>query len=203
MPECNFDGNQTARVSRRHPGVAPRNPSAVFGQTHHKRFLVLLLYKRRSPAMTSYYEVLRPVTPADLDAPPSIAEVMKLIPQSGTVTFEAFRHLGKDRATRGPGPRAQGGGAREDIAKRSHHESGIGQILAHAVQQVRLQEPRLAERHRPGVREAVGKIRRVAVRPPLPVARKKGSGLPGRPKSFATWRILRNTATSTTTIRGS
>ena len=53
--------------------------------------------------MTSYYEVLRPVTPADLDAPPSIAEVMKLIPQSGTVTFEAFRHLGKDRATRGLG----------------------------------------------------------------------------------------------------
>ena len=53
--------------------------------------------------MTSYYEVLRPVTPADLDAPSSIAEVMKLIPQSGTVTFEAFRHLGKDRATRGLG----------------------------------------------------------------------------------------------------
>ena len=51
--------------------------------------------------MTSHYEVLRPVVPADLDTRPRFVEVLKLIPPDGHVTFERFRHLGKTRASKG------------------------------------------------------------------------------------------------------
>ena len=51
--------------------------------------------------MTTYYEVLRPVTPADLDTRPRFVEVLKLIPSQGHVTSELFRHLGKSRASKG------------------------------------------------------------------------------------------------------
>ena len=51
--------------------------------------------------MTSYYEVLRPVVPADLDAQPRSVEVLEEIPSDGYVTFERFRHLGKNRANNG------------------------------------------------------------------------------------------------------
>ena len=51
--------------------------------------------------MTTYYKVLRPVTPADLDTRPRFVEVLKLIPSQGHVTSELFRHLGKSRASKG------------------------------------------------------------------------------------------------------
>ena len=51
--------------------------------------------------MTTHYRVSRPVTPADLDARPGIAGVLKMIPPRGYVTFEQFKHVGKDRAGRG------------------------------------------------------------------------------------------------------
>ena len=51
--------------------------------------------------MTTYYSVLRPVTQADLDTAPGMAEVLKMIPPNGTITFEQFRHLKNGRAGRG------------------------------------------------------------------------------------------------------
>ena len=51
--------------------------------------------------MTTYYEVLRPVIPADLDTRQRFVEVLKLIPSQGHVTSELFRHLGKSRASKG------------------------------------------------------------------------------------------------------
>ena len=50
--------------------------------------------------MTSYYEVLRAVGRDDLDAHPGFAEVLELIPPDGYVTFERFRHLRMNRASR-------------------------------------------------------------------------------------------------------
>ncbi len=51
--------------------------------------------------MTTHYRVLRPVTQTDLDARPRFAKVLKLIPPRGCVTFERFRHLEKDVASKG------------------------------------------------------------------------------------------------------
>ena len=51
--------------------------------------------------MTTYYEVLRQVTPEDLDTHPRFVRVLKIIPQDGYVTFEAFKHIGKYRASHG------------------------------------------------------------------------------------------------------
>ena len=51
--------------------------------------------------MTTHYEVLRPVVQADLDANPTLAEVLRIIPPLGHVTFEAFRHVKNWRAVRG------------------------------------------------------------------------------------------------------
>ena len=51
--------------------------------------------------MTSHYEILRPVTPADLNAHPSIVEVLKEIPSQGHLTSEPFRHIERSRASRG------------------------------------------------------------------------------------------------------
>ena len=51
--------------------------------------------------MTTHYKVLRPVTQADLDTDPALAEVLRIIPPDGYVTFEAFRHVKNKRASRG------------------------------------------------------------------------------------------------------
>ena len=51
--------------------------------------------------MTSRYEVVRPVTPDDLEVNPRFAKVLRLIPPSGRVAFGTFRHLGRPRASRG------------------------------------------------------------------------------------------------------
>ena len=51
--------------------------------------------------MTTYYEVLRPVTQDDLDAQQEFSEILKLIPPRGYVTFERFKHVGKKKAGRG------------------------------------------------------------------------------------------------------
>ena len=51
--------------------------------------------------MTTHYEVLRPVTQADLDTNPALEEILKMIPSDGYVTFEALRHVKNKRAARG------------------------------------------------------------------------------------------------------
>ena len=51
--------------------------------------------------MTSYYKVLRPVEPADLDAPPRIVEILEMIPPDGYVTSEHFKTADKNRAVKG------------------------------------------------------------------------------------------------------
>ena len=51
--------------------------------------------------MTSYYEVLRPVEQADLDAHPGFADVFAAIPRQGIATFEMCRDIEKDHASRG------------------------------------------------------------------------------------------------------
>ena len=51
--------------------------------------------------MTTYYEVLRPVTAEDISRHPKFADVLELIPPDGHVTFEAFRSVGADHATYG------------------------------------------------------------------------------------------------------
>ena len=51
--------------------------------------------------MTTYYEVLRPVEQADLDTQPAIAEVLRMIPPEGHVTFDHLKHVGTKRAGRG------------------------------------------------------------------------------------------------------
>ena len=47
--------------------------------------------------MITYYEILRPVTPADLDANPRFAEVLRIIPPDGHIPREHFRNLDKNR----------------------------------------------------------------------------------------------------------
>ena len=54
-----------------------------------------------SHIMTSYYEVLRPVAQADLDASPRFAKVLELIPREGYVTLGLFMHLGRKTASGG------------------------------------------------------------------------------------------------------
>ena len=49
--------------------------------------------------MTTHYEVLRPVTPADLYTRPRFVEILELIPPQGRVTFETFNHIGRHRAS--------------------------------------------------------------------------------------------------------
>ena len=51
--------------------------------------------------MTTYYEILRPVTPADLDANPRFVEVLKMIPSGRYVTRNHFNNLETNRAHRG------------------------------------------------------------------------------------------------------
>ena len=51
--------------------------------------------------MTTYYKVLRPVGPADLDAPPKIVQVLKMIPPDGCVTFEQLKNTDRNRASNG------------------------------------------------------------------------------------------------------
>ena len=51
--------------------------------------------------MTTYYKVLRPVEQSDLNAPPSIAQVLRMIPPEGCVTFKHFKDAGKGRAVIG------------------------------------------------------------------------------------------------------
>ena len=51
--------------------------------------------------MTTYYKIMRPVEPKDLDASPGIAEILKMIPSGGCVTFEHFKSAGNTRAKSG------------------------------------------------------------------------------------------------------
>ena len=51
--------------------------------------------------MTTHYKVMRPVTPADLDSPSTIAQILRMIPHEGYVTFEQFKKTGRSRADRG------------------------------------------------------------------------------------------------------
>ena len=46
--------------------------------------------------MTTYYRILRPVTRADLDAPPSIAQILRMIPPDGCITFGHFTSADKN-----------------------------------------------------------------------------------------------------------
>ena len=46
-------------------------------------------------------EILRPVTPADLDIPPRLVNVLKSLPRQGRITSEHFQHMRKDRVSRG------------------------------------------------------------------------------------------------------
>ncbi len=41
--------------------------------------------------MTTYYKIIRSVTPEDLNTSPGIIEILKMIPSSGYVTFEHFK----------------------------------------------------------------------------------------------------------------
>ena len=51
--------------------------------------------------MTTHYKVMRPVTPADLDSPSTIAQILRMIPHEGYVTFEQFKKTDRSRADRG------------------------------------------------------------------------------------------------------
>lgn len=51
--------------------------------------------------MTSYFEMLRPVEPGDLDGYPKIVDILKTTKPQECVTSEMFRHLGKDHAAHG------------------------------------------------------------------------------------------------------
>ena len=53
--------------------------------------------------MTTHYEVLRPVEPADLDTHARFIKVLKAIPPGGYVTFEQFRRFEKNHAVGGLG----------------------------------------------------------------------------------------------------
>ena len=53
--------------------------------------------------MTTHYEVLRPVEPADLDTHARFVKVLKAIPPDGYVTFEQFRRFEKNHAVGGIG----------------------------------------------------------------------------------------------------
>ena len=48
--------------------------------------------------MTTYYRILRPVMWEDLDAPPSIAQTLKMILPDGQITFGHFRDADENRA---------------------------------------------------------------------------------------------------------
>ena len=50
--------------------------------------------------MTTHYEVLRPITPADLHTCSTYVEILKSLPLHGYVTFEMFRHIDKTGSTR-------------------------------------------------------------------------------------------------------
>ena len=45
--------------------------------------------------MTTYYEVLRPMTPADLDTRPRFTKVLQMIPPDGYVTRDHFKNIEK------------------------------------------------------------------------------------------------------------
>ena len=51
--------------------------------------------------MTTHYKVIRPATPADLDSPSTIAQILRMIPHEGCVTFEQFKKTGRSRADGG------------------------------------------------------------------------------------------------------
>ena len=53
--------------------------------------------------MTTHYEVLRPVEPADLDTHARFVKVLKAIPPGGYVMFEQFRRFEKNHAVGGIG----------------------------------------------------------------------------------------------------
>ena len=50
--------------------------------------------------MTTHYEVLRPITPADLHTCSTYVEILKSLPLHGYVTFEMFRHIDKTGSTK-------------------------------------------------------------------------------------------------------
>ena len=50
--------------------------------------------------MTTHYRVLRPVEQADLDIGPRLAEVLRMIPPDGHITFGHFKGISKDRASK-------------------------------------------------------------------------------------------------------
>ena len=50
--------------------------------------------------MTTHYEVLRPITPADLHTCSTYVEILKSLPLHGYATFEMFRHIDKTGSTR-------------------------------------------------------------------------------------------------------
>ena len=52
-----------------------------------------LLYKWGTDVMSANYEILRPVTPADLDVNPRFVKILKMIPREGHVTRDHFKSL--------------------------------------------------------------------------------------------------------------
>ena len=52
-----------------------------------------LLYKWGTDVMSANYEILRPVTPADLDVNPRFVKILKMIPREGHVTRDQFKSL--------------------------------------------------------------------------------------------------------------
>ena len=51
--------------------------------------------------MTTYYKVLRPVGPADLNTSPMLVEVLRMIPSEGYVKCDHFKSMGTGRASKG------------------------------------------------------------------------------------------------------
>ena len=64
------------------------------------RFL-FLLYSWGTEDMTTYYKVLRPVGPADLNTSPMLVEVLRMIPSEGYVKRDHFENMGAGRASKG------------------------------------------------------------------------------------------------------
>ena len=52
-----------------------------------------LLYKWGTDVMSANYEILRPVTPADLDVNPRFVKILRMIPCEGCVTRDHFKSL--------------------------------------------------------------------------------------------------------------
>ena len=50
--------------------------------------------------MTTYYEVLRPATPADFNGPPRFVKILKALPKQGYVTCEMLKHIDKTSTNR-------------------------------------------------------------------------------------------------------